>query len=131
MAAACRGGRAALLTDADAGEKASPLLRALREICASAPLALRFTPYFDELLQRSLARVFAAPPRSAERQAALILARRRRLGPFCVQEADRPLREKHIAAMLRAGHRLDVARAIISAESPEDAEAWVSEAGDD
>jgi regulatory protein len=71
------------------------------------------------------------PDEAAERQAALILARRRRLGPFCVQEADRPLREKHIAAMLRAGHRLDVARAIISAESPEDAEAWVSEAGDD
>lgn len=71
------------------------------------------------------------PDEAAERQAALVLARRRRFGPFCVQEADRPLREKHIGAMLRAGHRLDVARAIIDAETPEDAEAWVSEAGDD
>ena len=71
------------------------------------------------------------PDEAAERQAALVLARRRRFGPFCVQEADRPLREKHIGAMLRAGHRLDVARAIIDAETPEDAEAWVSEVGDE
>lgn len=76
----------------------------------------------------------ARPGEAAERQAAFVLARRRRLGPFSVQEADRPLREKHIAAMLRAGHRLDMARAIVDAESPEAAEAWVleveSEAGD-
>ncbi|QDK33401.1 regulatory protein RecX [Sphingomonas sp. IC081] len=71
------------------------------------------------------------PGEAAERQAALVLARRRRLGPFSVRETDRALREKHIAAMLRAGHRLDVARAIIDAASAEDAEAWVEEAGDD
>jgi regulatory protein len=71
------------------------------------------------------------PDEATERRAALVLARRRRLGPFGAQEADRPLREKHIGAMLRAGHRLDVARAIIDAETPEDAEAWVSEAEED
>ncbi|WP_395390843.1 RecX family transcriptional regulator [Novosphingobium sp. BL-8A] len=69
----------------------------------------------------------ARPDEAAERQAALVLARRRRFGPFAVQPADRPTREKHIAAMLRAGHRLDMARTIVEADSPEAAEAWACE----
>lgn len=77
----------------------------------------------DEDLRHS-----ASPDEGAGRRAVLVLARRRQFGPFAVQPADRPLREKHIAAMLRAGHRLDMARAIIDAESPEAAEAWVQEA---
>lgn len=68
-----------------------------------------------------------APDEAMERQAALILARRRRFGPFAAQPADRPQREKHLAAMLRAGHRLDIARRIVDAEDPEAAEAWVAE----
>ncbi len=70
----------------------------------------------------------ARPDEGAERRAALVLARRRRFGPFAAQPADRPTHEKHIAAMLRAGHRLDMARAIVEAESPEAAEDWVQEA---
>ncbi|KAL6778057.1 THK3 [Auxenochlorella protothecoides x Auxenochlorella symbiontica] len=52
------------------GDESTPLLRALRAICTEAPLALRYTRYFDELLRRSLLRIFTAPVRSAERQAA-------------------------------------------------------------
>jgi regulatory protein len=44
--------------------------------------------------------------------AALRFARRRRIGPFAAQEADRPERQKWIAAMVRAGHSFGLARAI-------------------
>ncbi len=43
-------------------------------------------------------------------EAAITFARRRRIGPFADQAADRPTREKHIAAMLRGGHSLVLAR---------------------
>jgi regulatory protein len=45
-------------------------------------------------------------------RAALRLAERRRLGPFASIEADRPQREKWVAAMIRAGHGFGLARAI-------------------
>jgi regulatory protein len=47
--------------------------------------------------------------------AAVRFAERRRIGPFAVIEPDRPAREKALAAMLRAGHPLDLARRLISA----------------
>lgn len=47
-------------------------------------------------------------------EAALRFARRRRIGPFAAVEADRQSREKAIAAMVRAGHPFDLARAIAS-----------------
>jgi regulatory protein len=71
-------------------------------------------------------------PRGGEaRQAALTLARRRRFGPFGAVPLDKPLREKQIAAMLRAGHPLDSARQIVDAASVAEAEQWVAEADDD
>ncbi|KPH68543.1 MULTISPECIES: RecX family transcriptional regulator [unclassified Novosphingobium] len=71
------------------------------------------------------------PDAAAERQAAVVLARRRRLGPFARELPDRPTREKHIAAMLRAGHRLDIARRVVEADDPEAAEQWAeSDCGD-
>jgi regulatory protein len=44
--------------------------------------------------------------------AALRFAQRRRLGPFAVEAAERPQREKWISAMVRAGHGFALARAI-------------------
>lgn len=44
--------------------------------------------------------------------AAIVFARRRRIGPFAQAPADRPLLEKHIAAMVRAGHDFALARRI-------------------
>jgi regulatory protein len=46
---------------------------------------------------------------------ALAFARRRRIGPWSAVEADRAQREKHIAAMIRAGHGFALARTIASA----------------
>ncbi|WP_226372675.1 RecX family transcriptional regulator [Allosphingosinicella flava] len=47
--------------------------------------------------------------------AALAFARRKRIGPFASAVPDRPGREKALAAMLRAGHGLDVARRVVDA----------------
>jgi regulatory protein len=46
--------------------------------------------------------------------AALRFAERRRIGPYAQEEAERPAREKALAAMLRAGHPLDLARRIVN-----------------
>ena len=44
---------------------------------------------------------------------ALRFARRRRLGPFASEQADRKARERALAAMIRAGHGIGLARAIL------------------
>jgi regulatory protein len=62
-----------------------------------------------------------------ERQAALALARKRRLGPYGQPALDRPAREKQIAVMLRAGHRLDIARQVVEMGSLAALEAWAEE----
>jgi regulatory protein len=46
-------------------------------------------------------------------EAALRFARRRRIGPFGDGSGDRAVRERQLAAMLRAGHGLDLARQIV------------------
>jgi regulatory protein len=48
-------------------------------------------------------------------QAALRFAERRRIGPFADEQPDRPGREKALAAMLRAGHPLGIARRLVAA----------------
>ena len=51
----------------------------------------------------------------AAEASALRFARRRRLGPFAAVAAnDRAARDKAVAAMLRAGHPLDIARRVIA-----------------
>ncbi len=52
--------------------------------------------------------------------AALRYAERRRIGPFAAIAADRMGREKALAAMLRAGHPLDLARKVVGAAPGED-----------
>ncbi len=47
--------------------------------------------------------------------AALRFATRKRIGPFAAERPDRPGREKAFAAMLRAGHPMDLARRLIDA----------------
>lgn len=76
-----------------------------------------------------------APGEAAARQSALAFARRRRLGPFGARAEshamDRSLREKQIAAMIRAGHDYGAACALIDSASIEDAEEWAHEAEED
>lgn len=42
-------------------------------------------------------------------------ARRRRIGPFAPEPADRPTQQKQLAAFLRAGHDADLARRFVRA----------------
>lgn len=71
------------------------------------------------------------PNEADARRAALTLARKRRFGPFGTAPLNKPLRERQIAAMLRAGHTLDNAREIIDAGSVAEAERWAAEAADE
>lgn len=45
--------------------------------------------------------------------AALRYAERRKIGPYALTESDRPAREKALAAMLRAGHPVSLAKRLI------------------
>ena len=49
-------------------------------------------------------------------ETALAFARRRRIGPYALRQAERPEREKHIAAMIRGGHDFTLSRRIASME---------------
>ncbi len=57
-----------------------------------------------------------------ELAAAVTLAKRRRLGPYFNGEASNDTREKHLAALARAGFSYDIARRVIDAESEEELE---------
>lgn len=48
--------------------------------------------------------------------AALRFAERRRIGPYAPENPDPARREKAMAAMLRAGHPLDIARKVVQAK---------------
>jgi len=80
-----------------------------------------------------------APGLAERRNAALALARKRGFGPFARtpsrlghDRAEWPkLREKQIAAMLRAGHMLDDARELVDAPSEDAAARWAAECDDD
>jgi regulatory protein len=65
----------------------------------------------------------AEPVRETAREgaweAALRYAQRRRFGPYTDAPVDRPAREKAAAAMLRAGHRINVVRRILNARPGE------------
>lgn len=58
----------------------------------------------------------AIAPAIADRavDAALVYARKRRIGLFAAEPADRPLREKQLGAMIRAGHDFALARKIVA-----------------
>lgn len=71
------------------------------------------------------------PGEADKRHAALALARKRRFGPFGREALGPELRQKQIAAMLRAGHPLDSAREIVDAASESAAEQWAAEYDDE
>lgn len=68
------------------------------------------------------------PGEAVKRRAALHLASKRRFGPFALEPVLPEKREKQIAAMLRAGHTFDHARALIYAADETRAHEWLAEA---
>lgn len=93
----------------------------------------------QQLMQAGIAedlREDVAPGEAERRAAALALARKRRFGPFAVraalegEEAQR-LREKQLAAMVRAGHDFDHARRVLDAAGANELAQWVEEARED
>ena len=75
----------------------------------------------DALRAAGIAEEDAAPVREAARsealEAALIFARRRRIGPFAREDGDPDTRRRALAAMLRAGHPMDIARKVAFAQT--------------
>ena len=67
------------------------------------------------------------------RHAALHMAKKRHFGPFGRdgRPEDRAVREKQVAAMLRAGHSLDSARQLTDARTIEAATSWAHEYDED
>ena len=57
---------------------------------------------------------------------ALEFARRKRIGPYAREAAERPLQERQVAAMVRAGHAPNLARAIVRMTPGDDAEAMLA-----
>jgi regulatory protein len=62
------------------------------------------------------------PDEEAALATAIAFARRKRLGPFGPADADRALQQKQLAAMLRAGHGMAVARRVLAARATDDLE---------
>ncbi|QIQ87060.1 regulatory protein RecX [Erythrobacter sp.] len=80
-----------------------------------------------------------APGEAQRRRAAMLLAKKRRFGPYALSEAaeaageaapsiEPARREKQIAAMLRAGHDYEHVRKVIEAPSRVELEDWLAEA---
>ena len=72
-----------------------------------------------------------APDKADRREAAAAYARRRRLGPFARDpqvQFDTKVREKQLAALMRAGHDPGHARQLVAASSVEEVEDWIAEA---
>ncbi|GAB3457457.1 regulatory protein RecX [Insolitispirillum peregrinum] len=68
--------------------------------------------------------------RQSDRMAAVAYARRRRLGPWRGEgELRSERRERDLAALARQGFDLDIARQVIDAETPEQAEDWADSVG--
>ena len=74
-----------------------------------------------------------APAEREARQAAISLARRRRFGPFGIEQEDEAVearhkrREKQLAAMVRAGHTFAHAQAVLAARDETALDDWLDE----
>ena len=91
--------------------------RALRRRGASARgLAARLSSRGAP--REEIERLLAREDDAAELEAAWALARRRRFGPWRDPAERAARREKDLAAMARAGFRLDAARQVIDADGP-------------
>ncbi len=73
----------------------------------------------------------ARPGPGEQRRAALAMVRKRGFGPYGAEPLERERREKQIAALLRAGHRLDSARDLVDAPSIAAAEDWAAGADEE
>jgi regulatory protein len=82
-------------------------------------------------------RANTAPAEAARRRAAVLMAQKRRLGPFGSGRGEsvdplsaRKAHEKAVAAMLRAGHDYEHVRVILAAADIGAIEEWLDEAAD-
>jgi regulatory protein len=95
-----------------------------RSFAASKAASLGRRGYGERRVSQALAAAGIAEEDMADARAeakagawasALRFAERKRIGPFAAAAPDRPGREKALAAMLRAGHPMAIARRLVTA----------------
>jgi regulatory protein len=88
---------------------------------AARSTAMQRRGYGERRIAQALAAAGIAPADRTESAdgalaAALRFAQRRKLGPYALEKADRAARERGFAAMVRAGHPIDIVRRVLDAE---------------
>ena len=87
---------------------------------------LRHAGIGDRLIDEAIERRDAETGPDAESEAALVYARRRRLGPFArTERSGDDWRERHFGSLARAGFSPEVVRFVLDFESAEVAESWL------
>ena len=101
----------------DDGEWAASRVRVLHRRGRSRPLIARDLAQhgLDQAVIGAAMRQLEVDHAEPDLEAALALARRRRLGPWAPPERRREHRERHLAALARAGFSFDLARRVIDA----------------
>jgi regulatory protein len=69
-------------------------------------------------LDRALVAAHAKGSAAEEEDAAWVLARKKRLGPYSRVPVDQALRQKQLAALARAGFSFALARSVVDARAP-------------
>lgn len=101
-------------------------LRAIRQRLAAKGVGRDHADAALERLAEDLAPAgMAAADADPDMAAAVAYARRRRLGPWRPVDARAALRSKDMAALARRGFSADIARRLLDAEGPEEAEALI------
>ena len=87
---------------------------------------LRHAGVGERFIEEAIDRQDAGAGPDAESEAALVYARRRRLGPFARRErSGDDLRQRHFGSLARAGFSPAVAEFVLDFESAEVAETWL------
>ncbi len=106
----------ALNDAAFADMKANSLRRAGRSQRRIAQ-QLRHKGIAKDLIERALSPEDGEDPESAEKKAALVFARRRKLGPYRKEPSSADQRRKDLAVMGRAGFTYDIVRQVLGEDT--------------
>ena len=120
-AAVARLTRAGLLNDAAYAKGRAGSLHRKGKSARAIRFDLRRKGIVDpELIDAAIDKRSENDAENPELEAAVALARRRRLGPYAPEEKRRDARQKHLASLARNGFSFDIARRVIDAETVED-----------
>lgn len=115
--------RAGLVDDAGYAEGKARALATAGRSPQRIVATLRQKGVAPELITRALDNVAAETEGDPALASAIVLARKRRLGPFGPAQGRAERRQRDLASLARAGFSYDIARRVIDADSAEEIEA--------